>query len=61
MEKEKEAYYTCPKCKRESCIVHLNKRCIFCEQEEKQSKRIQFTKDKMFVDGVAVRGYKKEF
>lgn len=31
--KEVKAFYKCNKCGRESCIVHLDKRCPFCEQE----------------------------
>jgi len=36
----KQAYYKCQKCGRESCIVHLDKRCIFCEQEKKEKEEL---------------------
>jgi len=35
MEKQ-QAYYKCQKCGRESCIVHLDERCVFCEQDKKE-------------------------
>jgi hypothetical protein len=35
-EPKKKAYYKCPKCGRKSGIVHLDKKCPFCEKNENQ-------------------------